>query len=217
MKAMLASRAHDRISLKIKAPRASLDSEGKQRVDNDGLPIFENQKVSEHLAELYTISIRRCFVEEYRFIPSNRLSQSVIDVFMYLAFLCSWSETRVVIDAKTNKPVAVSTDGAWVQAVIIQLGNKTHTRSLRKIVETTGHNEKTVRDALKQLEAKNIIKPIDLYDPYVQKHSTKRRGKPAKFVRYEMNPRYVWCGPVLDGLDYLENDLFNQRQSHESQ
>lgn len=118
----------------------------------------------------------------------------------------SWADARGIIDPQGSPVNDVSGNG---QAILLTHGNRTATRSIQQIMDETGYSYGTVQKALKFWENRGIIRPIKTHERNRAIDCTKKSGRPVKFVRYEIHPKYVWCGHNYLGLAYELNLMDN--------
>lgn len=186
--------------IEISPPRARCDANGKLLLDENDLPQFDHDTPGDFWTER-NVPIKPRFFDRYL----QSTPQAFIAVFIALANTCDYSQIRM----RVNEAHQLVTNGSGdAVAEMTRHGNRTKTRSYQQLAREALVHADTVRKAIKFWIAQGAMKEIDIHRPTARKLN-KSIGRPIKTVRFELNPEYVWCGSLVDGVCYAISRKFH--------
>lgn len=185
--------------IEISPPRMRHGSDGRPVLDDRGLPLFDHVTPGDFWTEKNVPIKSRFFLEYLQSAPS-----SFIAVFIALADMCDYSQIRVRVNDKHE----LVTNGAGDAIVeMTRHGNRTRTKTYEQIAKDANVHPDTARKAIKFWLKEGTIKEIAVDEPTAKKISLSV-GKPIKTLRFEMNPKYVWNGPIVERTSYETSGRF---------
>jgi hypothetical protein len=175
------------------------DKTVKRKVSG-GTPVYRRSKSERFDEDFYPLAVKKKFFRDHVF-GKHPLPPATLKVFFHLCSGLDYSHIKIAHDGN-GEPVTVGTGGEAL-AAMTQVGNRSRTQTYAEIADAVGVSEASARDAVKALINRGIAKPIEPHAPSVERR-TRKPGRPKDMVRLEFDPTYAWCGPVEDGMSYLD-------------
>lgn len=185
--------------IEISPPRVRHGPDGRPVLDDRGLPQFDHVTPGDFWTEKNVPIKSRFFREHLQSTPS-----SFIAVFIALADTCDYSKIRVRVN---DKHELITNDAGDAIVELTRHGNRTRTKTYEQIAMDANVHPDTARKAIKHWLKVGAIKEIPVHEPTAKKIS-RSVGKPTKALRFEMNPKYVWSGPLVESVCYEMSGLY---------
>ena len=98
------------------------------------------------------------------------------------------------------------------QVAILSKGNQTTRHTLEELSNRTKLHKDVVRKSLTFWENEDVIRRIKERNSSQKSKNARTSGRPEDHRRYEMDPSYVWNGPLWAGVALALKQQFEESE-----
>lgn len=201
-------RRKNHLEIAVTRPEILRNSDGSvQRHRNGNLKYYKSPTKFIH-EDLFSVQIRKKFLDKFLNKESN-ITRCDLFIYIFLCSTCRYSQSCVLHD-EAGEPIPAPNANGYVLAELDTQGNRTKSLTLAEICAAVKTSERCIRTSLQNLEALGLIRPIPVPRQSQTKAMKKAPGRPFKLVRFELNPEYMWNGPLEDGVGYLLSGRYDE-------
>lgn len=192
------SEVRKRTCIETSLPQPAYKNNG-ERVQRRGRNCFLIKPEKFNYEASKTTPIKQKFFDEYVVSEKRKCTYLQLRVFIYVANTTKWSTLYVIVDEHGDPVLDENGQG---RAAIETYGNRTATHSIQQIADALGADYGSVQKALRFWEKEGLFTEIKEKKNSAEVERLRSSGRPVSFKRYEIDPDYVWNGPLWVGVAY---------------